>query len=109
MSGTKDTDRVGQAVAVEKLRVGKELREKRAEKATWLIFMIYAMAVFFIVTVFELDGVFYGITAGLAEIFSGLTDTSEWVSVVKGSMRVILVGGFVIATVAARLIARQRA
>lgn len=102
-------DRVGQAMAAEKLALNKVLREKRAEKASWLIFMIYAMAAFFFITVFELDGAFYGITAGLAEVFSGLTDTSNWVSVVKGSMRVILVGGFIIATIAARLIARQRA
>jgi hypothetical protein len=97
------------AVEADKLLDKRDKRNQRKEKAVWLIGMIYLMAALFVITVFELDGLFYALTAGAAELFNGLFDTSTWVATVKGSMRVILVGGFIAATVAARLIARQRA
>lgn len=103
------TSAVKTAEQADKLLEKREQRGRRKEKAVWLIRMIYLMALFFVVTVFELDGVIYAIIAFFSELFSGVFDTGTWVATVKGSMRVILVGGFIAATVAARLIARQRA
>jgi uncharacterized protein YqhQ len=108
MAQGKD-NQVDLAIKAQNLNEKKAAADKRKEKATWLIRMIYLMAIFFVITVFELDGLFYAMTAFFAEIFSGLGDTSTWVASVKGSMRVILVGGFICATISARLIARQRA
>lgn len=83
--------------------------EKKAESRTWLVRMIYLMALLFVITVFELDGVFYGLVAFFAEMLSGVFDSAPtWVASVKGSMQVILVGGFGVATGAARFLARQR-
>ena len=83
--------------------------DKKEESRTWLIRTIYLMAILFVVTVFELDGVFYAVVAFAAELFGGIFDNAPtWVAQVKGSMQVILIGGFAAATGAARFLARQR-
>jgi uncharacterized protein YqhQ len=111
MSSNKGQDgAVKAAVEADKLLDKRDKRNQRKEKAVWLIRMIYLMALLFVITVFELDGVFYALTAFFAQLLDGIFDNADtWVATVKGSLRVILIGGFCAATVAARLIARQRA
>ena len=87
----------------------QDKHDKAKESNKWLVFMIYLMATLFVVTVFELDSVFYALVAAAAELFSGVFEGAPtWVASVKGSMNVILVGGFAAATGAARFLARAK-
>ncbi len=87
----------------------QDKHDKEKESNKWLVYMIYTMATLFVVTVFELDGIFYAFVAFAAQLFDSVFDNaSNWVSAVKGSMNVILIGGFSAATAAARYLARVK-
>lgn len=87
----------------------QDKHDKEKESNKWLVRMIYLMATLFVVTVFELDGVFYACVAFAAQLLGSVFDNApNWVSAVKGSMNVILIGGFAAATAAARYLARVK-
>jgi uncharacterized protein YqhQ len=94
-------------VAIMRAEIAQEERDKKKEQAAWTIRMIYLMAIFFVITVFELDGLFYALTSFFAELFSGVFDTSTWVQSMKGSMRVLLIGGFGVSTLGARFLSTR--
>jgi uncharacterized protein YqhQ len=105
MSGTQS--KKPDVVAQMRAEMAQEERDKKKEQAVWTIRMIWMMAIFFVITVFELDGVFYALTSFFAELMSGMMDTSTWVQSMKGSMRVLLIGGFGVSTLGARFLSTR--